>query len=1430
MYQAVPSPTPTPEDEWLGALTDTAFELPPFTAGIQPARTDSCEHNGLVPDNQPQSGGEEGTLASSGPDNLEATAKGSNGSLDDTLSTWYPLSLQRYTIHAFIATFTVLIIALETIFIISERRQGLATSLSGTSLYYTWTYGPTAVVSLTSAVWLCVDYSAKVSAPWIRIRNAKSDTEVKSALLLDYISPFSFLVPFRAIKNKDVLVAAAALVSQFLTIMVIFSSSIIRAELVDVTLPVRLRSKFVDDPSRLGDPGLLPVYNAIGLKWYHLEYPHGISEQFVYQSFEPSPDSTLEMRVTLEGLSATLDCRSASITGLKFTTSDGTDPLAPITVLEHTTIGGTDPLASITGLKYTTSDGTDPLVAQPFTVNATFDLSIPGCDLRNHSVPVLSNAMYSVDSDDMIVNFTSLERVARVLRGECQPHQDDPQSVDLNPRRLALVVADFLVHVTTRTSNETSTSNITSISCKRSEQLVCEPRYTISNIDIVLDNTTKQNSISLAGIPRAGMISRVHAWDIADAVLDTFERGYDLRRISNVLGYIELGRLPNDIIVAWDLDRISVAVLGLGQPNFPDANSVFNSTALSLSLQTYYRTHAAFLVHNALMEPISELSTTGYTKVPQNRLVVQPLASQVLVAFSFLSIVVLCVGRSALPPKFTLAGDPRTILGLKALAKTITHNFPKGLGGCGSLDLKVGVYRLPTGLTGEARRHSYHGDGGVSNSGRRTRKPTAHQPFSLRLDSRATVCVAIAGTIILLEILLRKSQKDNDGIGTASPPGTYLHYLWTLLPILGSSLIGMFFLSTDSELQTLVPFYAMHSAPSPVRQSVNLNLRGLLGVHALYRQIKTRHFAAAMATVTAMVASLLTIASASLFFEEDRPLVSQQHLRLVGSFSSAMYRDDYIVSFGLYSGLDPGVTGLGIIPTLMLQSNLSAPAFTYQGLAFPTLALDANTSTQLNSAETEIHTVVPALRGGLACHQHPQADIVADILHLDHPLNMTFPYNGLWPAGNTIRVNVTGEFCPGRAEEAEPATPELFVTALFYQDDPEALEGTFAANEPMEQNITLGLHACSSYVYIWGHYSSGSVSASVLSCNASIESVDVEAVFLGDKLAIHPNHPPKPKEETVHEVISATNSMIQFKYSVYRDLSSFLLKAPGAIMDSFFAALVTSPYGIPLSALADPALADTVADAIKFQHSIVMAQTLSSTSRIPFPGYNQFYQDIPNDTGVFDRTGQGTLNTTTYPATAMNLLGGTVTTIQHDNSTVTTTTTRRRRVIQDPAATRVMQGLLGATLLFAVLSWALLAPRTAAGILPRPPTSIASVLALLVDGDVYDWGGDDEKVGGKPPGQMGSGDGEAVLITSGKGKQIDGEGKKTEERYGFWLGTRSSRSESTRTLPLRPPDSDGHVDDEGEPRFGIWVVDMQQTPSHKRRTPHPTTLNATPSE
>ncbi|KAM3064622.1 hypothetical protein ACMFMF_011890 [Clarireedia jacksonii] len=215
------------------------------------------------------------------------------------------------------------------------------------------------------------------------------------------------------------------------------------------------------------------------------------------------------------------------------------------------------------------------------------------------------------------------------------------------------------------------------------------------------------------------------------------------------------------------------------------------------------------------------------------------------------------------------------------------------------------------------------------------------------------------------------------------------------------------------------------------------------------------------------------------------------------------------------------------------------------------------------------------------------------------------------------------------------------------------------------------LYPCSNYVYVWGNFSHSAndkapaISAMALSCNASIYAIDVDVVFLGHDLVVNQNSPPVPREETMRAVISASDSKLQFDHSVYQDLYPSSANN-NTLLDAFFSLLTTS--------------------------HIIMAQTLSSTARVSVSDSHE------KDPGVFDRLGKGTINTTTYPANITNLQD------------------TQRRVIQDPTSTRIVQSLLFATLFFALLSWGLALHM---GVLPRPSTNIASVLALLVDGNIY---------------------------------------------------------------------------------------------------------------
>ncbi|KAK4159326.1 hypothetical protein QBC43DRAFT_327460 [Cladorrhinum sp. PSN259] len=1251
---------------------------------------------------------------------------------------WRPFFLQRRALYAFMAIFILMGVAIEALFIVSEKRKGLATAVYNIKLNYVWTYGPMVIMTLISAVWAIVDFLSRVSIPWTRLREAKTEIDMRKALLLDYISSFSFTVPFEAMRNQDSIVAATTFVSLLLVIMIVFAPSLVNFTPVGFKIPVESPAKFVDDSSRLGNFGLLSLYNAIGLKRYRMQYPAGISSDYiVYQSVQTPTSEVEELHATVEGMTNDLECQPATLSS--FSTTVG---------FEASELWAADGVVS--------NDEDRPRILM-----LNFTLQIPGCDfVLTGSAFNLSTPLNSNETNRNTPVTVPVEAGA-VVTGQCKSAGGVTDSADLESWRLALVVWELDVTVLTTESEEWYNvweTNPVNATLRSGQQLICKPTYNIIDVDVTRDSRNITRVVP-AEKPQAKTLGSVHAWDIANAVVSAYtnpqsadvEHWDDLRLafMSAKEGeFYYTGVGIEEWRIERSMDTFLTAMMALGGVSYPDKHSIYNSTALELSARTFYRMNAAFLVRSMLMEPASGVAT-GYATISRDRFLVQPLTAHILAALCLLSVLAVWMTLAKLPNKFSLEGDPRTIVGVKTLAESLAPSFPGDLRGTG---------RLPDKANGIMTTNNPE----MSSS---AGTPPVHQPLSIRLSSRAAVCLCLVGIFVLLEVLQRKSQKDG-GIGPYIASLAYLHYVWDLLPTLAASLIGMFFVSVDSELRSLGPYHALSMGLSSPRESVSLNLRGLLSPHALFRQISARHFAAAAATTSAMLAGLLATASGSLYVINSRPYASDRALRLVGSFSSFMYDEYYMVNWGVWSSSDVATAEASMVSSLLLQSNLSYPAFTYENLAFPGLALDGPETT-LNGSETEIRAVVPALRSGLYCTLHPQQAVSADILHVDSSQTLTGGGGRLkrpmrWPSGDTIRVNVAdlASFCP-ETYFGFPigGSPELAATALFHiPEGKERVEqGVFGATSPFQRDIRI--NGCNSYFYVWGSYTRaangkpGSVKASALSCNASIESVDVEASFWGPELVIRPEKPPAPRKETVQMIKepSNANSRVAFNMSVYRDLYSLPFQEKGAVLDDFFKILITSPQGLPLETLGDQKKSDKVIDAIKYQHGIIMTQTLSMHARIPFPSYyeNATRLERMNDKGVFERTGQGELNTTVYPASV------------HASTP---------RVMQDERSTRVMQGLLAATLVFAVLSWAL-APRMA--VLPRPATSVASIVALMVDGNVYQKG------------------------------QEGGEGKGRSYRLGM----------GTTRCPEGSADRGDVVEtDDDKLRFAIWVVD---TPSRE---------------
>lgn len=626
-----------------------------------------------------------------------------------------------------------------------------------------------------------------------------------------------------------------------------------------------------------------------------------------------------------------------------------------------------------------------------------------------------------------------------------------------------------------------------------------------------------------------------------------------------------------------------------------------------------------------------------------------------------------------------------------------------------------------------------------------------YQPAVLHPLSRGAICILVIGILILLEVLLRQSYA-NQGIGIISDQ-TYIHYLWTALPALILTLISLYLGSVDSELRALSPLETLSRRAASGYTCLNLRLLGRLYPDTIYQELRTRKFAAAFATTCSFLASFLTITAGSLFVETVLPASSTTNLTMLDTFSSDIYSDAYNYEQGTES-----ITDRGVLSSLVLDSNLSYPANTYEGLVFP--ALDWRGQANLSSdtgamSALDLQVVLPAMRSRLDCHKYPQSHINTSILRGFDPEASLKPQYGdtvegidslVGGTGDRILVNITGEVC-----NAGDFLPELMASAVFYVGQEAPSQGVFAGSS-MDNNIWF--FTCSNFVFVWGRFEtisaeSGSVSASAVSCNVSLETVDVDVVLFGHDLSIDPTRSPSPRENTSQVAIPEYNISEVAGFSSYYLYSGLVARTSPTttgqdripFLDKLFSLLTTSSYALPLDSLADPTGEDAVVSAISLQHSIISAQALNAMARFPLPSNTTI------DPSIFAARGNNgtTDNTTTTVIEAR----------------VTDLSNAQRRVVMDATATRVLQGLLAATLVFALLGWAFMS-RTA--VTPHPATSIMGMLSLLVDGNLVErWQ--------TPGGRL------RVVVV--------------REDEMFWLGWG----------PLRRDDSH-----HGRSRFGIWAV------------------------
>lgn len=1239
----------------------------------------------------------------------------------DHYRSWLPLYLRRPVLITFTGLFGAMIVALEAMLAVSKKRQGLTESHTG--LRYLWTYGPTALLTFLRAFWNRVDYEAKTTAPWV---SANPVCTSRDALLLDYVDMFPLVVPFRALRRQDYMVAASATVSHLLTVLIALSTGLLTlspVEVFDTSVPISLKSQFVDNPAGLVNTSALPFYGIRGLLKDNLTYPSGCSDQFAYQPFTSTVPGISKLYATVEGMSLGLDCEQAAVIG----------PLHQHTIWSA---NSSSTFSSITiGLEYEACN---------FTLEV--DIFFSTFPSPNEPFSNMTNTVFRR-------NYVHLELVEGLALGQCG-------SKDIDYKRLVFVAAEIQYKLV----KETEAGYEYQADIAQSSSVVCAPNYGITPVDVVRD-AKGVISVSQSRHESPRTFPDIHPWDIIQAHNDS-------------IAGLQLPELAANSLSGINLDATFDYYSGLVLSTCGDACSQFshllNATVLENILVGYHRKYAAFLFQQYLMGPVDIESTAAASRIAE-RLLVQPMDCQLMGGLMTLIIMIL-VGVLLIPPRtMPRSMEPGSILATAALAGRFTSSrFPRSLG---AADAKTMVSRIGS-WSRKSLDESYTEVTGPPTQSNFLHKPPSEQkfndttsltdshesiyPFVLRPAFRITISFLIIGCVVALEVTLQKSLQ-HQGLGDVQDE-TYIHYVWTVVPAAVLSLLALFFSSTDFQTRLLAPYVAL-TRVARASHSLELGLLRHLAPWALYQELKTRSFAVFATSIVALIASMFTISGGSLYrletFPSFRPIALHTTSTLVAP------RVGWTASYAA---------------SLILESNLSYSPLAYENLVFPGLSLEEYTTTNASQASQAssviMNVTIPAFRPQLSCHWYAASDITTGFFYNQEMFNSTQnrTHNGL-------SINITGETCPwevcsGRLSESTSNESRLpNDTATFEMDLP--TEGFFATATCTATHAVLGY---SKFLYTWGNYSSLSdpsfITASALGCNATTELVDVVVSLRGPQLQLDLTRPPRPIESTSRPVeihvhnerlpnITDIDSAFLYESIVHKYVVAPLASLPvrsndtTIIFDNFFKQLVTSRYAIPISTIGDRSQAEIVKEAILFQHGIIAAQYYSKHYRMDvetplngtsgdgdtyFPTISSASPSTGGDTGV-------------YRGTATDPYG-------------------KRRVVQDPASTRVVEALLLTTLALSLLGW-LLGPRNA--VLPRSPTSIASVLALLAGGDVLEHLYRGDANGDAQGGWESLEDAKLALPPDCK----------------FWMG-------------WGPPPASGRAPDEednkGRRRFGIWVL------------------------
>ncbi|KAI0548373.1 hypothetical protein F4679DRAFT_550914 [Xylaria curta] len=744
---------------------------------------------------------------------------------------WTSFWLRKVTLLLFSALFTGLWIALILLWHYNTQMNGFQLNFSSNP--YTWTYGPTVVLTILVGLWRQVDYHCKLLQPWKAMQTGPAVST--TSVLLDYISPLQILSFWRALKNRHWVVVLTVAGFTLLKAIIVASTAFL------VTLPTILSGSF----------------------------PITINTKFDGSDFLQSLGGMVDRPPGLiddgdSGIQAYWNISSALVYAVNGTLSGQYQPTPQI--LNGTVIQTFDVAEAKTNITMVTG------LVEAFIPNITCETasaswSSAGKSTAGYHVELTSETC-SVGKEPRPLglscsNTTDPCQTYRMLRVNCSsddsPRSNNPTFIDsgkVYDLRFALVAANL------STENGSALTPGGDYNAIKSTAVICKIDYGIQKIP--LTRILGDDGVSLG----------------PEQIRD---QGTYLPNLSGLkLGEIIYAMLLNGIALYEDGFRDIDTVFRLMTPtlngSIKSPKAFFDVETMKSSFIEAFGQLACALIESQFLVP-DNLVSEGQGLYDENRLHVQaPSALFMIIGTVILSVISLVIyfiaPRQATPHDpamlssngIVLARSPSLERALLDLGQSRTSELKRKMldvsfqttftNGSNFSIIPVKSFKNSLGsqttiaLTDES-------DSQIHSPAKKGRWIPLFVRYPIFILTIALPILSVAG----LEILYQVSEKNGGLVDIKGTPPYYVRYPSSLAALIVATLFN----SLDFTLSSYAHFHTLRSGPTSASRGLMTNLIQMMPPLAWYRALKNRYFGALSSTTAAIIGSFLTVVVSGLW-------------------------------------------------------------------------------------------------------------------------------------------------------------------------------------------------------------------------------------------------------------------------------------------------------------------------------------------------------------------------------------------------------------------------------------------------------------------------------------------------------------------------------------------------------------------------------------